>query len=387
TTGLSWYLPSQERYVPIDIPGLQSRAKGRFINAFLHRPTKTLFLSFAEKERKNIYVCQSKNPSATWLELRWQAPLKLPEPLNSDFDDTTPFLDEEGSTLYFASNRPGGYGKDDIYFSRRLDQSWLRWSAPENLGFRVNSNFSEIYYCLSPASDYAYFVSYKHSYGSGDIFRLRSDSSQREEVTTAPLPPDPVPSLPQLSEPTELTVEEYKANNLVFLIDRSASMRASSKLPLLQASLKRLIGQLRDIDGLTLMSFADTALIHFSTQGVIQKDSLYQLIDSFVAAGGTKANRGLQLAYDYTKAHFLEQGNNEIILVTDGRFDLSEEDQLRINANQNIVLSVVGLGSDRKAITNLRKLTSKANGSFIHLKPDEDATEALLEEVKARSRQ
>ena len=389
TKGLSWYIPSQKRYVQLDIPALQTQAKGRFVNAFLHRPTKTLLLSYAENERKDLYVCQAENPSVTWTALRWQVPVKLPAPLNSEYDDTTPFLDTDGTTLYFASNRPGGYGADDIYRTRRLDDSWTRWSPPENLGFGVNSNYSEIYYNVSSLRDFVYFVSYKYSYGSGDIFRLRTDSTQQlVDTITPPLldtvrPPPPIPPV----EVTELHVEEYRANNLVFLIDRSASMKAAHKLPLLKLSLKRLIGELRDIDGLTLMSFADSAVIDFSTRGVTQKDSLYQLIDRFVAGGRTKANRGLELAYDYTGRNFIDDGNNEIILVTDGEFNLSAPDRQLINANRRTVLSVVGLGNDPKALNNLRRLAARAGGSFIHIQDAETDTEALLEEVKARSRQ
>mgnify|MGYP001794959412 CR=1 FL=1 len=391
TKGLSWYVPSQKRFVRLDIPALQTQARGRFVNAFLHRSTKTLLLSYAENERKNLYVCQAENPLANWMAMRWQAPVRLPTPLNSEFDDTTPFLDADGTTLYFASNRPGGYGADDIYRSHRLDDSWTRWSSPENLGFSVNSNYSEIYYSISPLRDFAYFVSYKHSYGSGDVFRLRTDTTERLLATIPPPPRDTIPapfsSTPPVEE-TELNVEQYKANNLVFLIDRSASMRTSKKLPLLKLSLKRLIGQLRDIDRLTLMSFADSAVIHFSSRGVTQKDSLYHLIDNFVAAGKTRANQGLQLAYDYTRRNFIDGGNNEIILVTDGEFNLSTRDRQQINTNsRHIVLSVVGLGNKHEALTQLRELAADADGSFIHILRDDTDTEALLEEVKARSRQ
>lgn len=184
TKGLSWYIPSKKRFIRIEIPTLQTQTRGRFVNAFIHRFTKTLFLSFAENERKDLYVCLPQNPLDSWTAMQWKAPIKLPEPLNSEFDDTTPFLDTDGKTLYFASNRPGGYGGDDIYRSSRLDDTWTQWSPPENLGFWVNSNLSEIYYCVSPLHDFAYFISYKHTYGSGDIFRIRTNLTQRPASST-----------------------------------------------------------------------------------------------------------------------------------------------------------------------------------------------------------
>lgn len=105
-----------------------------------------------------------------------------------------------------------------------------------------------------------------------------------------------------------------------------------------------------------------------------------------MAAGKTQANRGLQLAYDYTVRNFISDGNNEIILVTDGLFSLSAQDRQRIQAERRIVLSSVGLGNDPKALALLRQLSVGAGGSFIHLRRAGDGTEALLEEVKARSR-
>lgn len=412
TTGLSWFVPSEKQFLSINIPTLQRQAKGRFVNAFLHRPSKTLLLSYAENEGKNIYICRPENPSATWTDLRWQQPQRLPAPLNSEFDDTTPFLD--GKTLYFASNRSGGYGGTDIYSSRRLDDSWMNWSEPENLGFGVNSNFSEIYYSISPARDYTYFVSYKYSYGSGDIFRLQNTSEMRSPanllspisndiVTVSPSintsrlsvislqPPSreivsvPV-SIGQDVEETELSISEYKANNLLFLIDRSSSMQPFKRLPLLKFSLKQLIAQLRNIDGLTLMSFADSAKMHYSTQGVTEKERIYELIDGLSANGNTKANRGLELAYEYTNENFIKGGNNEIILVTDGEFRLSEQDRKLIEDNSDIILSVIGLGDDKRSLSNLRRLAMRAGGSFIHIQNIKTANQALLEEVKTRSR-
>ena len=220
--GLSWFIPSQKRFIKLDIPAIQTQAKGRFVNAFFYRPTKTLFLSYAENERKNLYVCQPEDPAIAWTELRWQKPERLPAPLNSEFDDTTPFLDTDGVTLYFASNRPGGYGEDDIYRSRRIGNSWTSWSPPENLGFGVNSNYSEIYYCISPSRDFQYFVSYKYSYGSGDIFRLRTDSTQRDpnpkdsaEVAETQTPGDSteVAETPTLNDNSEVTEVSTLSDN------------------------------------------------------------------------------------------------------------------------------------------------------------------------------
>lgn len=293
--------------------------------------------------------------------------------------------------------------------TERLDGTWMNWSEPENVGFGVNSNFAEIYYAQSSALGYAYFVSYKHSFGSGDIFRIRIEPKVMEDTTevvqdtiqeividttqeividTSQLVVIDSVQITELEPPqeTELTVEDYASNNLVFLVDLSGSMRSSSKLPVLKSALKRLIEELRDIDQIAVISFADSAQIHFSVQGVVHKDSLFTLIDSMRADGRSRANRGLEVSYAYTARNFLRDGNNEVILVTDGKFRLSASDHQRIEDNQDITLSTVGLGTDKDALKTLKKLARKSRGSFIHIKDDESGTEALLEEVKKRSR-
>jgi OOP family OmpA-OmpF porin len=70
---------------------------------------------------------------------RWSEPLNLGEDINTALEETSPFLAADDKTLYFSSDGFTGYGKHDIFMSRRLDESWTRWSTPENLGPQINS--------------------------------------------------------------------------------------------------------------------------------------------------------------------------------------------------------------------------------------------------------
>ena len=78
--------------------------------------------------------------------------------INSFGDETSPWLAYDGRTLYFASNGHNGYGNMDIFFSRRLDDTWTNWSEPENLGPGINSNFDDFSFNYNPRSRDAYFV-------------------------------------------------------------------------------------------------------------------------------------------------------------------------------------------------------------------------------------
>ena len=97
---------------------------------------------------------------------RWSKPKNLGYGVNSKNDETTPYLAPDGRTLYFSSNRPEGEGAYDIYVTRRLDESWQRWSKPRNLGRRINTPGNDFYFIVGPTGDYSMLVS------KGDIYRI-----------------------------------------------------------------------------------------------------------------------------------------------------------------------------------------------------------------------
>jgi len=103
----------------------------------------------------------------------WSKPLNLGSKVNSRKADFAPFLAADEKTLYFASEGHNGYGKSDIFYSKRLDNTWQNWSEPVNLGAAVNTPEWEAYYTVAAAGNQAYLVSTKGgTQGSRDIFRI-----------------------------------------------------------------------------------------------------------------------------------------------------------------------------------------------------------------------
>ncbi len=101
----------------------------------------------------------------------WSAPINMGDVLNSEYQETTPHITPDKRFLYFASNRPGGKGGDDIYVSERLDYTWLNWSTPKLLEGEVNSSSDDSQPYFDPKNHYMYFTSKRD--GSSDIFRMR----------------------------------------------------------------------------------------------------------------------------------------------------------------------------------------------------------------------
>lgn len=98
--------------------------------------------------------------------------VSLGSDINTDGYETAPFLAADGKTLYFTSNGRGGLGDGDIYTSTRLDDSWTRWSAPQNLGPAVNTAGFDGHFVVDAQQDRAYFVSGPSAGALGDIYAI-----------------------------------------------------------------------------------------------------------------------------------------------------------------------------------------------------------------------
>jgi len=83
--------------------------------------------------------------------------MSLGDMINSFGDETSPWLAYDNKTLYFSSNGHNGYGKLDIFMSKRLDKTWQNWSAPVNLGPGINSRYDDMSFNYNPTDRYAYF--------------------------------------------------------------------------------------------------------------------------------------------------------------------------------------------------------------------------------------
>ena len=104
----------------------------------------------------------------------WTEPKSLGKKINlKNYNETTPYLAPDGVTLYFSSNRPGGIGNNDIWMTKRLDESWQKWSEPVNLGAPINTPEMDCFFTMDAGGEYAYMSTEKDSYGESDIVRIK----------------------------------------------------------------------------------------------------------------------------------------------------------------------------------------------------------------------
>ncbi|MGB5929882.1 MAG: OmpA family protein, partial [Cyclobacteriaceae bacterium] len=157
--------------VELDIPGYNKMDQGRFSGGFMSHDNNVLLMYFSERPKSkysDIYVSY-KDDSGDWSK-----PLKLGDPINTHMDEFGPFLAPDNKTMYFASNRPGGFGNSDVYKSIRLDDTWKNWSKPVNIGAPVNTGGFDAYYTIDASGETAFTTrAYMSADGGGlDILGL-----------------------------------------------------------------------------------------------------------------------------------------------------------------------------------------------------------------------
>ncbi len=137
---------------------------------------KILILSAtrADSRDMDLFVCFKEG------ENKWGAPQHLGNVINSDRRETTPFLSEDNETLFFSSARSGGVGGNDLYTSRRLDDTWKNWSSPALLFDPMNSKFDDSQPYFNMTSGFLYFTSKRE--GNSDIYRVRIAPPQATEL-------------------------------------------------------------------------------------------------------------------------------------------------------------------------------------------------------------
>ena len=139
---------------------------------------KVLLFSIERKDthgERDMYVSFLKEDGT------WTAPKNMGSDINTFADEGGPFLASDDKTFYFSSAGWPGYGSKDIFMTKRLDDTWTKWSKPQNLGVPINSNLWEGYYTMSAAGDYA-IVAASHSSTRSDLYSVRLPVSAKPEA-------------------------------------------------------------------------------------------------------------------------------------------------------------------------------------------------------------
>jgi Ca-activated chloride channel family protein len=184
-------------------------------------------------------------------------------------------------------------------------------------------------------------------------------------------------------------LEQWKMapNHLVFLIDVSGSMDDPYRLPLLRSAFRVLVDELRAEDKVSIVVYAGAAGLVLPPTSGADKATIIAALDGLQAGGSTAGGEGIELAYKLAKEHFIEDGNNRVILATDGDFNVGVrgpdalEKLIEQKRKSDIFLSVLGVGDGNYQDDAMETLADKGNGNYFYLDSQQEADKVFRREL------
>ncbi len=186
-----------------------------------------------------------------------------------------------------------------------------------------------------------------------------------------------------------IDVAKLPPANLVFLLDVSGSMSSLNKLPLLQKAFSLLVEQLRPQDEVSIVVYAGAAGTVLKPTSGKEKNRILEAINQLRAGGSTAGAQGIQLAYNTARANFKPNGNNRVILATDGDFNVgvsTESELIRLieaERKSGIYLTLLGFGTGNLQDSKMEALAKHGNGNYAYVDSLLEARKVLVQEMGA----
>jgi len=180
--------------------------------------------------------------------------------------------------------------------------------------------------------------------------------------------------------------EELPASNLTFLIDVSGSMGSANKLPLLKSAFKLLVNQLREKDKVSIVVYAGAAGVVLKPTRGNKKMEIIKALENLYSGGSTAGGAGIELAYKLASKNFIKNGNNRVILATDGDFNVGPSsdkamvDLIEEKRKSGVFLSVLGFGMGNYKDSKMEKLADKGNGNHAYIDTMQEAQKVFGQE-------
>lgn len=174
--GSGWSIPEE-----LKIEGFSN--KNDYVSFFMGNSNDVLLMSVENEDsygEKDIFVSFPKSDGTGWTK-----PVNIGPTINTMQVEYSPVLASDNATLYFASQGHYGYGGDDIFMSKRLDDTWKNWSTPINLGPNVNTVEDNYAFSIPASGKEVYFYSYNGKVNKSDIYHL--DLGQSQSIKPAPV--------------------------------------------------------------------------------------------------------------------------------------------------------------------------------------------------------
>ena len=184
----------------------------------------------------------------------------------------------------------------------------------------------------------------------------------------------------------EIDTEKLPASNFVFLIDVSGSMSGPGRLGMVVSSMKLLVDNLRAEDRVAIVTYSNTARTALPSTPGDRKQAIKEALDGLEAGGATAGGAGLKTAYAIARENFIHEGNNRIILCSDGDFNVGPSDPQELERliarerRSGVFLTVLGYGMGNYKDRTMQTLAEKGNGNHAYIDNLQEANRILVGE-------
>lgn len=186
----------------------------------------------------------------------------------------------------------------------------------------------------------------------------------------------------------DIDYDKADPSNLVFLLDVSGSMNSENKLPLVKQSLFKLIDQMSEKDRIAIVVYAGAAGLVLPSTPASDKAAIKQALNNLQAGGSTAGGAGIELAYKTAMDNLIEDGNNRVILCTDGDFNVgasSDAEMVRLieeKRKSGVFLTICGFGMGNYKDSKMEKIANKGNGNYYYIDTQKEAEKVFVTDMR-----
>ncbi len=226
------------------------------------------------------------------------------------------------------------------------------------------------------------------NYFSYNYKQPRNEEPFSVHTDIGPSPWNPEHQLVQIGiKGKEIQADDLPPSNLVFLLDVSGSMGSRDKLPLLVKGFKLLVNQLREQDLVSIVVYAGSSGLVLPPTSGDQKEKIISVLDDLYAQGSTAGGDGIKQAYKVALKNYKKEGNNRVILATDGDFNVgvsSTSELVKLieeKREQGIDLSILGFGTGNLKDSKMEQIANNGNGNYYYIDNLLEAKKVLVSEM------
>jgi Ca-activated chloride channel family protein len=187
----------------------------------------------------------------------------------------------------------------------------------------------------------------------------------------------------------EPSATERRPANLVFLVDRSGSMRGEDRLDLAKAGMRMLTRTLDENDRVAIIAYAGSAQRVLRSTPGDRLGEIERAIDALESGGGTQGGKALQMAYDEVLRNYDPRAINRVVLCTDGDFNVGVTDTASLvsmvaeYADRGVSLSAFGFGVGNQNDAMMERISNRGDGNYAFVDSAREAKRVFVDGARS----